>query len=317
MRYLFTALLSLIFLSANAQKINKHTLTYATKGTDTLKLDRYYSDISTKTIEPQPAIIFMFGGGFVNGTRDKEMYKPFFEYYAQQGYQVISIDYRLNLKNINVTQSKSATGMVQLLRTTIFMAVEDLYDATSYVVANANEWNIDKTKIISCGSSAGAISVLQGELMLAEGAEIAQKLPSDFKYAGVISFAGAVYSNHKKLKWNQNSTAPILLFHGDADRNVPYDKVAFFGIGMYGSEYIAKSLDKAKLPYYFCSYSNCEHEIATTPMDNARDMIDYYLENLVMNQTKLQVNEQINNLSLAKKSKRIGIKDYIRSNYGQ
>lgn len=49
---------------------------------------------------------------------------------------------------------------------TISMAVEDLYDATAFIVDKADEWGIDSSQIVACGSSAGAITVLHGEYAL-------------------------------------------------------------------------------------------------------------------------------------------------------
>ncbi|MDR1524506.1 MAG: alpha/beta hydrolase, partial [Tannerella sp.] len=55
--------------------------------------------------------------------------------------------------------NKIPKRIVSVMDSSIHMAVEDLFDATGYVITHAAEWQIDPGKIISCGSSAGAITV--------------------------------------------------------------------------------------------------------------------------------------------------------------
>jgi carboxylesterase type B len=43
-------------------------------------------------------MIFVFGGGFVRGSRDHEGYLPYFKFLNDNGFDVVSIDYRLGLK---------------------------------------------------------------------------------------------------------------------------------------------------------------------------------------------------------------------------
>ena len=49
----------------------------------------------------KPTILFMFGGGFIRGTRDDESYNKWFKMLSDNGFRVISIDYRLGLKGSN------------------------------------------------------------------------------------------------------------------------------------------------------------------------------------------------------------------------
>lgn len=72
------------------------------------------------------------------------------------------------------------------------MAVEDLYDATSFIVGQARAWGLDPSAVVASGSSAGAITVLQGEYERCTGSALSRRLPEGFRYAGIIAFAGAV-----------------------------------------------------------------------------------------------------------------------------
>ena len=81
-------------LSAQGQAVRQMYL-YAVKGADSLYLDRY--EAVPAVSGARPCMIFVFGGGFVDGTRDDARYVPFFEYMAAKGITVVSIDYRLCL----------------------------------------------------------------------------------------------------------------------------------------------------------------------------------------------------------------------------
>ena len=69
--------------------LQKHTYDYAIEGCDTLRLDHYVADVEGE----RPCVVFVFGGGFARGTRDKEMDMPYFEFLLGEGYDVVSIDY--------------------------------------------------------------------------------------------------------------------------------------------------------------------------------------------------------------------------------
>ena len=46
-------------------------------------------------------MIFVFGGGFTSGERNAEIYIPYYEFLAGHGIDVVAIDYRLGLENID------------------------------------------------------------------------------------------------------------------------------------------------------------------------------------------------------------------------
>ena len=93
------------------------------------------------------------------------------------------IDYRLGLKGVDLSGFK----IVKALDRAIQIAVEDLFSATAYLIENAQKFSISPDKIILCGSSAGAITVLQGDYELCNRTDIAQVLPGNFHYAGVCA----------------------------------------------------------------------------------------------------------------------------------
>lgn len=293
-------------------KVEKATFLYSEQGGEKLYLDRYMipgGDI------PKPCIVFMFGGGFVGGEKDNQQYEPYFNYLAEQGFCVTSIDYRLGLKGYDPEMADGPSELVEQFVKTIDMAVEDLFDATAYILKNADEWNIDSGLIVANGSSAGAVSVLQGEYYICNGHELAQKLPAGFNYAGVVAFAGALFTVGD-ISWAEHP-CPVQMFHGDADSNVPYDKVTELGLGFYGSKHLAASLDAAGTPYYLYTAVNSGHEMAVEPMNDNRDEILYFLNKMVGEGVKEQITVSVNMIGKPELNKNFTIMDYIRSNFGR
>lgn len=197
---------------------------------------------------------------------------------------------------------------------TISMAVEDLYDATAFIVDKADEWGIDSSQIVACGSSAGAITVLHGEYALCNASPLVQHLPAGFRYAGIVSFAGAIFEMGEELVW-ASQPAPMMLFHGDADANVPYNVIRESGVGFFGSKYIAGQLRTMNSPYYFYSVENASHVIATAPMDDNRDAIDAFLSKLVVDKEPLMIETDETTIGAPEVRKDFTLAEYIASNF--
>lgn len=246
-------------LCASLRAAEKQTFTFDVAGGDTLRLDLYRP---TNVDKPTPAVIFAFGGAFMRGNRDSEQYLPFFHFLADNGVAVISTDYRTLLAKADPADLADAEEFAGALSGAVQGAVTDFVHATLFTLGHAPVWNIEPTQIFACGSSAGAITVLQAEYQNCRGA--APIIPGGFNYAGVISFAGAIFSDGTP-RWRRNP-APLMLFHGDADSNVPYNQATMGGYGLYGSKSIAKSIENLKTPYTFWTVLGADHAIATTPM---------------------------------------------------
>lgn len=310
----FLCLMFLLLLSKGVSaQVTKESHLYSVKGNYELMLDRYYTP-TTESAQLKPAIIFLFGGGFYTGRRDASHYLAFFEYYASRGYNVFSIDYRLGFRDADMKSKKSISQFIKVVNHTIDMAVEDLYDATNFIIGKAGEWGIDTSLIVPYGSSAGGITVLHAEYYLANGVALSERLPSGFRYGGVVSSAGAIFSSKGRVKWS-SKPSPILLFHGNADSNVPYHKYTIFCKGFYGSKYIAKSLKKKNYPYYFETFDNFTHEISSRPMNFNRDDINEFLSKMVIAKEPLMVNKVTTDLMRDPLKKRFGLKDYMKSNF--
>lgn len=312
MKKLFLAIVVLMqsCFMLSAQEVVCDTFHYATHNGEKLYLDRYMLDAEADT--PRPCMIFAFGGGFVKGVRNHEYYSIFFDRLAREGIVVVSIDYRLGLKNLNADGGMVA--MIGIFDNAVNMAVEDLYCATNFVIANSEEWAVDTTKIMLSGSSAGAITAVQAEWMRCNGAWRAKVLPEGFRYAGVVSCAGAIFSTDGKPKF-ASQPAPMLLFHGTSDRNVPYDHASMFGVGFYGSAYIVKQLERLDSPYWFYSAEYMDHRMAGIPFIYECDIIMQFIRDFVIRGEALQIHTDLVFLNGDKQPTRFKVMDYIKANY--
>ena len=224
----------------------------------------------------KPTIIFMFGGGFIGGARDDEGYNGWFKTMTDNGYRIISIDYRLGLKGSN----KVGVAQVNVLDKAIHMAVEDLFSATRYIYDNADQLGIDARNIVISGSSAGAITVMQAEYELCNKTHWAAILPEGFRYAGVMSFSGAILSREGELDYAR-MPVPTLMLHGTADELVNYNQIKFFNLGFFGGGKLVKRFEKLGFNYNMYHFVGYGHEIAGS-METTFDLQMRFIETNVM-----------------------------------
>ena len=256
------------------------TYMFERRDTCDLFLDVYNPAKGSQTMlmdKEKPTIIFMFGGGFVNGTRDNVDYHKWFKAMTEDGYRIISIDYRLGLKGTK----KVGVAQVNVLDKAIHMGVEDLFSATAFIAENANELGIDPSNIVISGSSAGAIIAMQAEYEICNGTSWTATLPEGFRYAGVIPFAGAILSREGKVDFKKYAPAPTLMLHGTADVVVPYKQITFLNIGFFGAGKLVERFKKFGYNYNMYHFVDYGHEIAGS-METTIDLQKRFLETNVM-----------------------------------
>ena len=274
-------------MAASAQITPDATYMFAQRDTCDLFMDVYEpADGSQTSIDgvEKPAVIFMFGGGFIRGTRDDESYNSWFKLMTDNGYRVISIDYRLGLKGSN----KVGIAQVNVLDKAIHMAVEDLFSATNFIIENADQFKVDPSNIVISGSSAGAISVMQAEYEIANRTSWASVLPEGFNYAGVMSFSGAILSREGKVDF-KTVPCPTMMLHGTSDELVPYKQIKVFKLGFFGGGKLVERFKKFGLNYNMYHFTDYGHEIAGS-MYTTFDLQDKFLKTNVM-QKKMRIVE--------------------------
>ncbi len=100
------------------------------------KGDLYFKDEFTKNNEKKPVLLYIRGGGFIKG--DKSHRVTIGEYYANAGYYVFSVNYRLPPEG------------------TIDVQIQDCCNALNYIETLSEEYNIDLNNIFISGDSSGA-----------------------------------------------------------------------------------------------------------------------------------------------------------------
>lgn len=256
------------------------TLLFAQRDTCDLLLDFYAAAPDAGPCADslrKPLIIHVFGGAFVMGRRNQPDDRIWYRQLADAGYNVAAIDYRLGMKG---AQFKANVASLKVLRKAIQIAVDDLFSATAYLVDNAASLGIDTDRIIVSGSSAGAMTAMQAEWEICNGMPEAQVLPAGFNYAGIMSFAGAVFSMEGTVRFPQ-TPCPVLLFHGTADRIVPYKKISLPGIQFAGSDALAEKLAKLGANYQIYRFDGIGHEVAASMRRNVPEELRFLEENVI------------------------------------
>ena len=185
---------------------------------------------------PRPTLLYIYGGGWVNGTKGSVTLAPL--PYLEQGMNAVVIDYRV-----------ADDGLAPA-------AVEDCRCAFRWVYAHAKQYGFDTSKIVIAGESAGGHLALITAMLPANAGfdnECQQQDEApELKAAAVVSYSGPtdvadfVEGPHQRwfaLKWfgsNPNrlelarrispinyvrpGLPPIIFVHGDSDPHVPYEQ---------------------------------------------------------------------------------------------
>ncbi len=257
---------------------NKATYTYAIKGSDTLKLD-VHSPENMKPNDSLPVLLWMHGGGFSGGTRDNTHHEQkLAEYVTTKGYIGISISYRLLRKGTETGFGCDCPKADKL--ETFKQAGLDYLDAAKFVFDNKTELQIDPTKIIAGGSSAGAEGVLNAVYMKSFFIDDLEHY-KDVSFAGVFSLAGALVNAEYITKHN---ALPTVLFHGTDDNLVPFasaphhycspEKPGYLLLD--GSETIAVKLDELETAYYLHKVIGGRHELSSIPFDGLDAVFEFF-----------------------------------------
>lgn len=296
MKYKLLGIIGLLLCTLTSFGQEMLTYEYAVKDTSHLLMDVY---IPAEQNEQHSCMVFCFAGCFINGERTGEGVRKLKDYYTKRGWVVISIDYRQTLKGINNLTIVSGAGKYYRA---ISAAAEDLLSATNYILKNLLEtpqFSINPAYIVTIGTSAGAITVLQADYFLSNRTHGAELLPNTFRYAGVMSFAGAIISNQGEIKYRKHAPAPTLFCHGTEDHLVEYDKIWDFNLCLYGTKQLVKQFEKYNYPYFFRCYKGMGHEVLSYYTKEFK-LMDDFIEVFVFNKKFLQINEFYYDPSLPK-----------------
>ena len=183
-----------------------------------------FSPGGRKPGEWRPAIVFFFGGRWVEGT--SAQFYPHSRYFALRGMVAISAQYR--------TRDSHGTGP--------FACIADGKSAIRWVRAHAAELGVDPGRIVAGGGSAAghvaaSTALLQGLDEPDEDLSISSRPLALILFNPVIDTTEKGYGA-EKLGARQIEASPVhhvrsglpptIVFHGTADTTVPFENVERF-----------------------------------------------------------------------------------------
>ncbi|MGJ8743546.1 alpha/beta hydrolase fold domain-containing protein [Polaribacter sp.] len=182
-----------------------------------------------KVTDQVPVIVFFFGGGWTSGT-PKQFYEQS-RFFAQKGIVAISAEYRVKNKH----------------NTTPFDAVSDAKSAIRWVRKHAKKLGINPNKIVAAGGSAGGhvaacTGVIEGYEEENEDLSFSSKPNLMILYNPVLDttekgYGIAKVGEERKTDISPNhhikkGIVPTLVFHGKADKTVPFENAERFNLLM-------------------------------------------------------------------------------------
>ena len=193
------------------------------KGNQETLVLNVFKPAGNDTMQNRPLLIFIHGGGFQNGSRTGAYGSRICNRFAQLGYVVASIDYRLGIAN-----KKSNADYAEAL----YRAQQDGKAAVRFFRKYAQEYGIDTAQIFITGSSAGAKTCLAMAYMRKEDVPATIDTTQwgslegnsgnagySSRVRGVINAWGAMID----YRWIRFGDAPLFNVAGTADKTVPYD----------------------------------------------------------------------------------------------
>jgi acetyl esterase/lipase len=202
-------------------------ITYLTATNWEAKLDVY----TPRGAGPHPTVLHIHGGGWTGGSRESVILRamPFLE----MGLAVVNISYRL----ARVAEAPAA--------------VEDCLCALRWVIRNAKQYNLDVTRIVVTGYSAGGhLALTTGMIPASAGLDRQCPGSEELKVAAIVNWYGItdvadlldganrrtyavqwlgsrpdrvdVARRLSPMAYVRRDLPPTLTIHGDADPTVPY-----------------------------------------------------------------------------------------------
>lgn len=240
-------------------------ITYATANNTELKLDLYLPKDRSK---PHPTLILFHGGGWVAGQKERNVF--WLLPYLSMGWAAINVEYR-------IAPNSPAPA-----------AVEDCRCALRWATYNAVRYNLDASKFVLTGTSAGGhLALITGMLPApnvfdrqcptndstrwTKGTEPETKVAAIVNWFGITDVADLIdgpNAKHYVIEWfgsmsNRQELArqvsplsyarsglpPVITIHGDQDNVVPYSHAT----------QLHAALDKAGVPNQLVTIRGAGH----------------------------------------------------------
>jgi len=220
---ILSIILSVCYSNSYAQK----EFIYKQVDTTGLFMEVYFPpDLDSK--QSYPAMVFFFGGGWKGGNRHQFLNHA--EYFSKRGIICFLADYRIESKH----------------NTSPFESLKDAKSAVRYIRKNAANYNVDASKIIASGGSAGghlaaatafiddynestddlSVSCVPNALVLFN--PVIDNGPGGYGYERV----GEEYENFSPLHNIKTGAPPTIFFLGTNDRLIPVETAQYYKVVM-------------------------------------------------------------------------------------
>lgn len=256
-------------------------ITYGTNvtmsnGAATLRMDVWMP--KGDTVSNRPLIILAHGGNFLGGSKTGTDVIQFCNDFADMGYVVASIDYRVGMTNFPFPGPDSSDATEAVIRAVHDMKASVRFFKENYSVGG-NTYGIDTSNIFVMGVSAGGFMALQVAYL-----NNLSEWPSWADSTGQYGLNGGVEGNSGHAGYSSNVRAviniagalgdtayidagdqPCLLFHGNNDQTVPYGSAMIVLLGTYpllevdGSASIDARLTQMGIEHCFETYEGQDH----------------------------------------------------------
>lgn len=228
------------------------THVYSINGADTLMLDLR---MPVRKVPGSPGVIFLHGGGFSQGQRDRGPHVQLLDTLCAKGIVSASISYRLTMTGKGFGCQVPALEKQGAVAT----AAEDLNAARSWL--ELADPQLPKSWI-AMGSSAGAEAAMWAGFGLAEN-----------RYAGVVAFSGAIADSAAV----DASAPPFFGVHGTCDEVVPPNQAIHRRCGaedpgawaLCGGMCWAERMAAQGRPAHFHGYCGGDHAVCNAAMTDS------------------------------------------------
>ncbi len=228
---LFLAISSIAMAGSGFEYAEKASRLVVYKTIGDVELNLHVFD-PAETGKNRPAIVFFFGGGWSGGT--PKQFFPHCDYFADRGMVAISAEYRV----------KSRHG------TTPFECVEDGKSAVRWIRANAAELEVDPDRIAAGGGSAGGhvaacTALIEGFEAGGEDTAV-RSAPNALVLFNPVADTASLARRANRFGGRETEISPVhhvrtglpptIIFHGTADKTVPFESVERFRDRMLEAE---------------------------------------------------------------------------------
>jgi acetyl esterase/lipase len=202
-------------------------IVYREASDDKLKL-HVYAPLDAQPADRRTAIVFFFGGGWTSA--NPTQFEPFARHFAGKGCVTICADYRVASKH----------------RTTPVDAVRDAKAAVRYVRGHAAELGIDPNRIVVSGGSAGGHLAACTTLIpgLTDGKDADSAANALVLFNPVLDTTAGKRGDELKgvspLGHVRPGLPPTIVFHGTADKTVPFAQAEAFTKAMTAAKNVCE-----------------------------------------------------------------------------